>query len=332
MTTTIEEVIDQSQHSTFLSRIMSLQVFWVFLAAVLACVALTLITDTFATERNLFNVTRNFAFVAIIAIGMTAVIASGGIDLSVGASVVLSAVVMGATMESGYSVWAAALLAISAALLVGLVNGFLIAFVGMPPFVVTLGMLSFARSMALVLSNNKMIYQFGPDHAILLWLGGGSTFGIPHPVYALILLAVVMSFAFKWTRWGQHIFAIGGNEQAAILTGIPVRGMKVSIYMFSAFTAGIAGILMVGWLGSVTTNLGTAMELAVIAAAVIGGANLAGGEGTVFGAIVGALLIEVIRNSLILLGISTFWQGAFIGSFIIIAVGFDRIRRLSGQD
>ena len=108
--------------------------------------------------------------------------------------------------------------------------------------------------------------------------------------------------------------------------------MKVSIYMFSAFTAGLAGILMVGWLGSVTTNLGTAMELAVIAAAVIGGANLAGGEGTVFGAIVGALLIEVIRNSLILLGISTFWQGAFIGSFIIIAVGFDRIRRLSGQD
>jgi predicted ABC-type sugar transport system permease subunit len=129
-----------------------------------------------------------------------------------------------------------------------------------------------------------------------------------------------------------HVFAIGGNEHAAILTGIPVRWMKVSIYRFSAFTAGITGILMVGWLGSVTTNLGTAMELAVIAAAVIGGANLAGGEGTVFGAVVGALLIEVIRNSLILLGISTFWQGAFIGSFIIIAVGFDRIRRLSGQD
>jgi ribose transport system permease protein len=332
MTTTLEHAIDQSQHHSFLSRVMSLQVFWVFLAALLACLTLSLITDTFATERNLFNVTRNFAFVAIIAIGMTTVIASGGIDLSVGASVVLSAVAMGASMESGYPIWVAGLLAIGAALLVGLVNGVLIAFVGMPSFVVTLGMLSFARSMALVLSNNKMIYQFGPDHDLLLWLGGGSTFGIPHPLIVMVILGIIMSFVFKWTRWGQHVFAIGGNESAAILTGVPVRMTKVSVYMFSAFTAGVAGILMVGWLGSVTTNLGTAMELTVIAAAVIGGANLAGGEGTVFGAVVGALLIEVIRNSLILLGISTFWQGAFIGSFIIIAVGFDRIRRLRSQD
>ncbi|WP_265519956.1 ABC transporter permease [Nitratireductor luteus] len=331
MTTTLEQAIGQSQHRSVLSRIMSLQVFWIFLAAVLACGALSVLTDTFATERNLFNVTRNFAFVAIIAIGMTTVIASGGIDLSVGASVVLSAVVVGATMEAGFPLWAAALFAIGAALLVGLVNGILIAFVGMPPFVVTLGMLSFARSMALVLSNNKMIYEFGPDHDLLLWLGGGSTFGIPHPVIVLVILTAVMSFVYNWTRWGQHVFAIGGNENAAVLTGIPVRGMKVSVYMFSAFTAGIAGILMVGWLGSVTTNLGTAMELTVIAAAVIGGANLAGGEGTVFGAVVGALLIEVIRNSLILLGISTFWQGAFIGCFIVIAVAFDRVRSWRGQ-
>lgn len=332
MTTTLEQAIGQSQHRSILSRIMSVQVFWVFLAAVLACLALSIMTDTFATERNLFNVTRNFAFVAIIAIGMTTVIASGGIDLSVGASVVLSAVVIGATMEAGYPIWAAATFAIGAALLVGFVNGILIAFVGMPPFVVTLGMLSFARSMALVLSNNKMIYQFGPDHELLLWLGGGSTFGIPHPLIVMIILGVIMALVFKWTRWGQHVFAIGGNERAAVLTGIPVRGMKVSVYMFSAFTAGVSGILMVGWLGSVTTNLGTAMELTVIAAAVIGGANLAGGEGTVFGAIVGALLIEVIRNSLILLGISTFWQGAFIGSFIVIAVAFDRVRRFRGPD
>jgi ribose transport system permease protein len=332
MTTTLQQAIGQSQHSSLWSRLKGQQVFWVFVAAVLACATLSLITDTFATERNLFNVTRNFAFVAIIAVGMTTVIASGGIDLSVGASVVLSAVVMGATMEAGYPIWAAGMLALGATLLVGLVNGVLIAIVGMPPFVVTLGMLSFARSMALVLSNNKMIYEFGPDHERLLWLGGGAVFGVPNPVYVLVILAIVMSLVFKWTRWGQHVFAIGGNENAAVLTGIPVRGMKISVYMFSGFTAGVAGILMVGWLGSVTTNLGTAMELTVIAAAVIGGANLAGGEGTVFGAIVGALLIEVIRNSLILLGISTFWQGAFIGSFIVLAVAFERIRRLQERD
>jgi len=324
--TTLDDIIGRSQHDSLFSRIKRLPAFWVFTAAVLACLALTLMTDTFASERNLFNVARNFAFVAIIAIGMTAVIASGGIDLSVGSSVVLSAMVISVAMSSGLPFWISAILALGAALAVGLFNGILIAYAGMPAFVVTLGTLSAARSLAMVLSDNKMIWEFGPDHDILLWIGGGSTFGLPHPLYVLTVLTIVMSLAFKWTRWGQHLFAIGSNENAAILTGIPVKRLKVSIYMFSAFTAGLAGILMAGWLGSVTTNLGQAMELTVIAAAVIGGANLAGGEGTAFGAVVGALLIEVIRNSLILLGISTFWQGMFIGTFIIVAVAFDRFR------
>lgn len=324
--TTLDEIIAGSEHRNIVSRITGLPVFWVLLAAVLACLALTLLTDTFATPRNLFNVLRNFAFVAIIAIGMTAVIASGGIDLSVGSTVVLTAMVISILMAGGNSFLLSALLALGAALAVGAVNGALIAYAGMPPFVVTLGMLSAARSLAMVLSNNKMIYEFGPDHDLLLWLGGGASYGLPHPLFVLVVLAVVMSLVFRWTRWGQYVFAIGGNEQAATLAGIPVKRHKVTIYMFSAFTAGLAGILMTGWLGSVTTNLGQSMELAVIAAAVIGGANLAGGEGTALGAVVGALLIEVIRNSLILLGISTFWQGMFIGSFIIVAVAFDRFR------
>ena len=324
--TTLDDIIGRSQHKSWFSRIRNLQVFWVFSAAVLACLALTLLTDTFASDRNLFNVARNFAFVAIIAIGMTAVIASGGIDLSVGSSVVMSAMVISVAMASGLPFWFSALLSLGSVLLVGFINGILIAYAGMPAFVVTLGTLSATRSLAMVLSDNKMIWEFGPDHDILLWVGGGSTFGLPHPLYVLVILTVVMSLAFEWTRWGQHLFAIGGNENAAVLTGIPVKRLKVSIYMFSAFTAGVTGILMAGWLGSVTTNLGQAMELTVIAAAVIGGANLAGGEGTALGAVVGALLIEVIRNSLILLGISTFWQGMFIGTFIIVAVAFDRFR------
>ncbi|AQZ49789.1 ABC transporter permease [Martelella mediterranea] len=324
--TTMDHVISRSQHRNWVSKLATQQLFWVFVAAIAACLALSLMTDTFASERNLFNVARNFAFVGIIAIGMTVVIASGGIDLSVGSSVVLSAMVISVLMAGGMSFWLAAPMAIGAALLVGLVNGVLIAYGGMPPFVITLGTLSAARSLAMVLSDNKMIWEFGPDHDLLLWIGGGSTLGIPHPLYALALLTVVMSLALKWTRWGQHVYAIGSNESAVRLTGIPVKRLKVSIYMFSAFTAGVAGILMAGWLGSVTTNLGQALELTVIAAAVIGGANLAGGEGTAIGAVVGALLIEVIRNSLILLGISTFWQGMFIGTFIIIAVAFDRIR------
>jgi ribose transport system permease protein len=328
MTTTLQAAISQTQHRTLQSRLAGSQVFWVFVAATLACLILSVATDSFATERNLFNVTRNFAFVAIMAIGMTTVIASGGIDLSVGASVVLSAVVIGIVMAAGHSFWVAALAAVGAALLVGFVNGVLIAYIGIPAFVATLGMMSFARSMALVLSDNKMIYEFGPDHDILLGLGGGRVFGIPNPVLVLAVIAVLMALVYRWTRWGQYVFAIGGNESAAVLTGIPVPLVKVSVYMFSAVTAGVSGILMVGWLGSVTTNLGTAMELTVIAAAVIGGANLSGGEGTVAGAVIGALLIEVIRNSLILLGISTFWQGAFVGSFIVLVVAVDRLRKI----
>lgn len=322
----LADVIDRSEHRSLLSRLASHQTFWVFMAAVLACVALALLTDTFATERNLFNVARNFAFVAIIALGMTTVIASGGIDLSVGSTVVMSAMTVAVLMSAGMPIWVGIPAALLVSLLVGVVNGVLIAYAGMPAFVVTLGMLSVARSLAMVLSNNKMIYEFGPDHQLLLSLGGGSTLGLPNPLIVLAVLTLITGFLFKWTRWGQHVYAMGGNEQAAKLTGIPVRQLKVSVYAFSALMAGITGVLEAGWLGSVTTNLGQAMELSVIAAAVIGGANLAGGSGTAFGAVVGALLIEVIRNSLILLGISTFWQGAFVGSFIVIAVAFDRFR------
>ncbi len=327
MAITLEETINRRVHSSVLSWMLSRQTFWVFMAAVAACLALSLLTDSFATERNIFNVTRNFAFVGIIALGMTAVIITGGIDLSVGAVLVLSAMITGMTMSAGYSIWVALFLAIGASLAVGLFNGVMIAIIGMPPFVVTLGMLSVARSLAMVLSNNKMVYQFGPDHDLLLFLGGGSTFGIPHPVYVLVFLAALTGLAFRWSQWGRHLFAVGGNEHAAILTGVPVKRVKILVYMFAALTAGITGVLEIGWLGGVTSNLGQGMELNVIAAAVIGGANLAGGAGTAFGAVVGAALIEVIRNSLILLGISTFWQGTFVGSFIIIAVLFDRLRR-----
>jgi ribose transport system permease protein len=319
------------QTQSRLSRVFSRQSFWVLVAAVIASVFLALATDSFATPQNLFNVTRNFAFVAIVAIGMTIVIISGGIDLSVGSTLCLSAMVLAILMNAGNPLWLAALIAVAASLLVGLINGLLIAYLRIPAFVATLGMLSLARSAAMVLSNNKMVFQFGPDEKLLFWLGGGSTYGIAHPVIALIVLALASGFALRWTRWGTHVFAIGSNERAANLTGINTRALKVSVYMCSAFFAGVAGVLEAGWLGGVTTNLGQSMELSVIAASVIGGANLMGGAGTVFGSVVGAALMEVIRNSLILLGISTFWQGAFVGTFIIVAVAFDRLRAMRDE-
>jgi ribose transport system permease protein len=328
---TLEESIGRRTHESLLSWVVSRPTFWVSLAAALAFLALSVASDVFATQQNLFNVTRNFAFVGIIALGMTAVIVTGGIDLSVGAVLALSGMVIGMSMNVGTPLW----LALGTALLVGAFNGVMVAHVGMPSFVVTLGMLSIARSLAMVLSNNRMVYEFGPDQAKLLALGGGfidvalpfrDAIRVPNPVVFLIALALVTGFAFRWTRWGRHVFAIGGNEAAANLTGVPVRLVKVSVYMLSSLCAGIAGILEVGWLGTITTSLGQGMELTVIAAAVIGGANLTGGAGTAFGAVVGAALIEVIRNSLILLGISTFWQGTFVGTFIVVAVLFDRLR------
>ena len=297
------------------------------LAIVLACIFLSFATDAFLTSRNLYNITRNATFVAIIALGMTIVIITGGIDLSVGSVLCLCSMVLAVTMHAGYGIWTGIAASIATALIVGAFNGFLIAYFGFPPFVVTLGMLSIARSLAMVLSGNTVVFQFGPDHDKLLALGGGATFGIANPVIYMVVLALITGFVLNWTRFGRYVYAIGGNEKAAELTGVPVRRIKVAVYMISSLSAGVAGIVQTGWLGAVTTNLGAGMELQVIAAAVIGGANLAGGIGTAFGALVGAALIEVIRNSLGLLGINAFWQGTFIGGFIVIAVAFDRLRR-----
>lgn len=326
MSASLDDSIAQRQHN-WLGSILNSQTLWVLCAIILACIFLSFATDAFATSKNLYNITRNVTFVAIIALGMTIVIITGGIDLSVGSVLCLCSMVLAVTMHSGQSIYVGLAASIGAALLVGAFNGFLIAYLGFPPFVVTLGMLSIARSLAMVLSNNTVVFEFGPDHQKLLALGGGATFGIANPVLYMIVLALIVGFMLRWTRYGRWIFAIGGNEKAATLTGVPVRAIKMSVYMISSLSAGIAGIVMTGWLGAVTTNLGTGMELQVIAAAVIGGANLAGGVGTAFGALVGAALIEIIRNSLGLLGINAFWQGTFIGGFILVAVAFDRIRR-----
>src|SRR5215471_20250865 len=208
MVTTLEESIRARVHGNWLSWLISRPTFWVSVAAALAFVFLSISSEVFATQQNLFNVTRNFAFVGIIALGMTAVIVTGGIDLSVGAVLALSGMVIGMSMNTGTPFWLAVPLALGVSLLVGAFNGVMIAYVGVPPFVVTLGMLSIARSLAMVLSGNRMVYEFGPDQAQLLTFGGGfinlglpflDAIRVPNPVVFLIATALITGFALRWT-------------------------------------------------------------------------------------------------------------------------------------
>ena len=317
-------------HRGIWHRMIAKQAFWVTIAVFLIPIAMTLVEPTFSAafwkEENFFNVTRNFAFIAIIALGQVTVMITGGIDLSVGSVLAVSGIVLGLVMSNDYSFWTGSLVAILAGVVCGFFNGYLISYLRLSPFVVTLGMLSIGRSLALAISNNKFFYQFGHDQKLLIEIGGGRTLGIANPVLILVVLTLFMGFVLRYTRWGRHLYAIGGNENAARLAGVPVDRLKMSVYVLSGFMTAISAILSVGWLGSVTNGIGIGYELRVIASTVIGGANLLGGEGGAYAAFIGAALIEVIRNSLLLAGVNPYWQGTFVGLFIILAVLLERLR------
>ena len=302
------------------------QPFWVFIAILVIGIVMSFVSDVFLTERNFFNITRNFAFFGIMALGMSAVICTAGIDLSVGSLMGLTGIVTGLVMQAGFGIEIGFLACMGTATLAGLTSGILIAYVRLAPFVVTLGMLAMARSLAMVISNNKMIYQFGPDQDLYEWIGGESVLGVPNPVWILIFLTLVFLWVWKYSTWGRWVIAIGGNAHAAKLSGIPVERIIVSVYVVSALCAGLAAFLLVGWFGSVTNAIGLTYELNVIAASVIGGANLMGGVVYALGAPIGAALMELIRNSLLLAGIDALWQQFFVGLFLIIAVLLEQIR------
>ncbi len=309
-----------------LQAIVRTQPFWVFVAILAIAVVMSFVSDVFLSERNLFNITRNFAFFGIMALGMSAVICTGGIDLSVGSLMGLSGIVAGLVMQAGFGIFWGFVACMAACAVVGLINGILIAYVRLAPFVVTLGMLAMARSVAMVTSNNKMIYDFGPDQDLFEWIGGESIYGIPNPVIVLVVLTAVFWWVWRYSMWGRWVIAIGGNAKAAKLSGIPVEKVTVSVYVISSLCAGLAAFLMVGWFGSVTNALGLTYELNVIAATVIGGANLMGGVVYALGAPIGAALMELIRNSLLLAGIDALWQQFFVGLFLILAVLLEQIR------
>jgi ribose transport system permease protein len=296
------------------------QVFWVSVALALLLILMSSFVPHFASAQNFLATSRNVSYIALVALGMSILIIGGGIDLSVGSVMGLAGICCALWMQSGGSALLGVLVGLAAAASCGLANGLLIARYKLSPFVVTLGMMSVARSLALVVSNNQTLFELGPEQDAFQDIGSGSYWGIPAAMLLLLLLGLLSRFALKSTRWGRYVYALGGSEESALRAGVPVVRTKISLYVLCSLCAGLSGILMVAWLGSVSSALGTGYELQVIAAAVIGGAALSGGEGGIAGAIVGAALVEVIRNSLLLAGVNPYWQGSFVGLFIIAAV------------
>lgn len=323
----IETVLETRERSPF-SAIAHNQEFWILIAVVVIGVIASTIAPNFLTGNNISNIANNFCFTALIAIGMTPVIMTGGIDISVGSTLGLTGVTLGLVFSAGHSFGFGVGTVLFVGALVGLVNGLFIAYLKLPPFIVTLAMMSMARALTLVVTNNQVVYDFGPASHTLLAVGSGKFLVLPNVLWAVLVLAAVMQFVLHMTRWGRYVRAIGGNEKAARMTGIPVDAIKVSVYMLVGATTGLTALFLVGWLGAATNALGQGLELQVIAGTVIGGANLLGGFGSAIGAVIGSLLLEVIRNALLLAGVNPFWQGLFVGAFILFAVLLERFRAL----
>ncbi|GAA1895725.1 substrate-binding domain-containing protein [Streptomyces durmitorensis] len=296
-------------------------------ALVVLLVAMSLLSGDFLTTQNLLNVGVQAAVTAILAFGVTFVIVSAGIDLSVGSVAALSATVLAWTATSqGLPVWLAIIFAVGTGIACGFVNGLLVSYGKLPPFIATLAMLSVARGLSLVISQGSPI-PF-PDSVSNL----GDTIGgwLPVPVIVMIVMGLVTALILARTYIGRSMYAIGGNEEAARLSGLRVKRQKLVIYGLSGLFAAVAGIVLASRLVSAQPQAAQGYELDAIAAVVIGGASLAGGVGKASGTLIGALILAVLRNGLNLLSVSAFWQQVVIGVVIALAVLLDTLRRKAG--
>jgi inositol transport system permease protein len=304
-------------------------------------VGMTFLTDAFLQPRNLVNVVRQIAVVGLIAIGVTMVIITTGIDLSSGSVLALAAVVAASLAQQpnwhdakypglAIPIIVPIVAALAIGLLCGAINGSLIAKFRIPPFIATLGMMTVARGFALIYSNRPVSglrddYNFIGQGEIfkVVPIPGQSPLGLPIPVIILAVVAIGAHLMLNNTRFGRHIYAIGGNEQAALISGLNIGWIKIGVYTIAGLLSGLAGLVLSARIGSGQPGLAVGIELDAIASAVIGGTSLSGGIGTIWGTIIGALIIGVLNNGLDLLNVSAYWQTIVKGSIIVAAVIID---------
>jgi ribose transport system permease protein len=294
------------------------------LGLVIMCVVFASLSDVFMTNRNLVNILQQSSINACIAIGMTLVIISGGIDLSVGPIAALSAILSATMLVAGYPIALCIAVALMVGSLCGALNGVLIAYFGLQPFIVTLGTLSIFRALALLYTGGSPVLgvpaEFRTLFASEIWI-------FPVPVIIVAVLGVVASILLAKTPIGEYILAVGGNEEAARISGVPIARTKITAYMISGFLASLAAVILVARLGAAEPTLGNLWELEAIAAAAIGGASLMGGKGSIIGTILGAIVLGAMRNGLTLLNVQAFYQLLATGIIIIMAMLVDRLTR-----
>ena len=295
--------------------------FGTLIGVVLLCAVLWILTPHFLTVSNLLNIVQQTSINAIVAAGMTFVIISGGIDLSVGSIVALSGVVLGVVLQMNQPPLVTPLFAaLAAGVGCGLVNGLLISFGRLPPFIVTLGMMSVARGAALVFTEGRPVSGFDENFRSI---ATGNIAAVPAPVIVMLIVYAIAHLVLTRTTFGRYVYAIGGNEEATRLSGVAVRFHKTAVYGVAGLMSAVAAIVLTARLNSAQPIAGMMYELDAIAAAVIGGTSLLGGEGSLGGTLIGALIMGVLRNGLNLLGVSSFLQQIVIGVVIVVAVLVD---------
>jgi len=294
------------------------------LALGLLCLALSLASDAFLTSANIVNVLRQAALLFLLASGVTLVILTAGLDLSVGANVAMSACLAATLMKSTGSIALAVFAGLSCGLLIGIANGLLITLIRIPPFIATYGMLWILHGITYWFMKGETIHGFP---AAFRAVGSGHWLGIPIPVFLMMAFLLVGVVFAQRTRWGQEIYAVGANPEAARLSGVPVKRRLVLVYAVSGAMAGLASLIFLARLNSAEGDIGEALTLPAIAAVLIGGTSLFGGVGSVFGTLIGALILTLVLNGMNLLAINANWQPVVTGVIVVAAVFLDNLTR-----